>query len=92
MAVYDSGAGALELNVLGLMMRSIRYQFVFVYTVPTAAKDAAVSDVAAALTSGALPVGEEAGLPIHRFPLEQTAAAHAAVEAGTVGKVLIDVP
>jgi NADPH:quinone reductase len=29
---------------------------------------------------------------VHRFPLEQAAAAHAAVEAGAVGKVLIDVP
>ena len=29
---------------------------------------------------GALPVGEEAGLPLHRFTLEQTAAAHEAVE------------
>ncbi|MGH3705022.1 MAG: NADPH:quinone reductase, partial [Agromyces sp.] len=34
---------------------------------------------------------EEAGLPITRFPLERTAEAHDAVEAGTVGKVLIDV-
>jgi NADPH2:quinone reductase len=35
-------------------------------------------------------VGESAGLPLHRFPLERTADAHAAVEAGAVGKVLID--
>ena len=47
--------------------------------------------VAAAAADGALPVGEEAGLPLHRFPLEETAAAHAAVERGAVGKVLIDV-
>lgn len=32
-----------------------------------------------------------AGLPLHRFPLERAAAAHAAVESGVVGKVLIDV-
>jgi NADPH:quinone reductase len=36
-------------------------------------------------------VGAEAGLPLHRFALEQTAEAHAAVERGAVGKVLIDV-
>jgi NADPH2:quinone reductase len=30
-------------------------------------------------------------LPLHRFPLEQTAAAHSAVEGGAVGKVLIDI-
>ena len=28
---------------------------------------------------------------MHHFPLERTAEAHAAVEAGAVGKVLIDV-
>ena len=33
----------------------------------------------------------EAGLPLHRFPLEQIGEAHAAVEAGIVGKVLVDV-
>jgi NADPH:quinone reductase-like Zn-dependent oxidoreductase len=32
-----------------------------------------------------------AGLPQHHFPLERTADAHAEVEAGAVGKVLIDV-
>ncbi len=30
-------------------------------------------------------------LPLTRFPLERAAEAHDAVEAGTVGKVLIDV-
>jgi NADPH:quinone reductase len=64
---------------------------VLVYTVPGGAKEHAVADVAAAVADGALPVGEEAGLPLHRYPLEQTAAAHAAVEGGAVGKVLIDV-
>jgi NADPH2:quinone reductase len=72
------------------MSRNLRYQFVLVYTVPTEAKDQAVADVAAALAEDALPVGEEAGLPLHRFPLERTADAHAAVEGGAVGKVLID--
>jgi NADPH2:quinone reductase len=36
-------------------------------------------------------VGEAAGLPLHRFDLADTAAAHAAVEESIVGKVLIDV-
>ena len=36
-------------------------------------------------------MGEEHGLPLHHYPLEQTADAHAAVEDGAVGKVLIDV-
>ena len=33
----------------------------------------------------------EAGLPLHHYPLDQAAEAHAAVEDGAVGKVLIDV-
>jgi NADPH2:quinone reductase len=62
-----------------------------VYTLPPAAKDQAVEDVAAAVADGALPVGQDAGLPVHRFPLEHAADAHAAVEGGAIGKVLIDV-
>jgi NADPH2:quinone reductase len=89
-AVYATD-GALELESWPLMSRNVRYQFVLVYTVAGAAKDQAVADVAAAVADGALPVGEEAGLPVHRFPLERTAAAHDAVERGAVGKVLIDV-
>ena len=45
----------------------------------------------AAVTVGALRVGADAGAPLHHFPLEQTAAAHDAVESGAIGKVLIDV-
>ena len=41
-----------------------------------------------AIADGAFWVGQEAGLPLHRYPLEETAAAHSAVESGTVGKVL----
>jgi NADPH2:quinone reductase len=90
-AVYATdGGGELEVSVWGLMSRNVRYQFVLVYTVPAAAKAQAVADVSAAAADGALPVGEGAGLPLHRFPLERTADAHAAVEGGAVGKVLID--
>jgi len=85
------GGGQLGISIRDLMGRNIRYQFVLVYTVPAAVKDAAVADVARAATDGALEVGADAGLPLHRFPLEQAAEAHAAVESGAVGKVLIDV-
>ena len=85
------GGGQLGISVGDLMGRNVRYQFVLVYTVPAAVKDAAVADVVAAAADGALEVGANAGLPLHRFPLEQTAAAHDAVEGGAVGKVLIDV-
>jgi len=43
------------------------------------------------VAAGAVRVGEEAGLPLHHFPLEQAAEAHRAVENGAVGKVLVDV-
>jgi NADPH2:quinone reductase len=81
----------LTLDVRALMYRNVRYQFVLVYTIPETAKDQAVSDVTFAASERALAVGEDAGLPLHRFPLEQTAEAHAAVEGSAVGKVLIDV-
>jgi NADPH2:quinone reductase len=73
------------------MGRNLRYQFVLALTLSPSEKDAAVADVSAALVAGALGVGNEAGLPLHRFPLERTADAQDAVEAGAVGKVLIDV-
>jgi NADPH2:quinone reductase len=44
-----------------------------------------------ALKGGAIAVGEGAGLPLHHYPLERAADAHAAVESGVIGKVLIDV-
>jgi NADPH2:quinone reductase len=91
-AVYATDGGPdLGLGVRSMMTLNARYRFVLVYTVPSEEKDQAVHDVAAALADGALPVGEEAGLPLHRFALERAADAHAAVEASAVGKVLIDV-
>jgi NADPH2:quinone reductase len=91
-AAYAATPGEeVALPVRELMARNARYQFVLVYTVPAAAKRQAVVDVGAALAAGALSVGAAAGLSLVRYPLEQTADAHAAVEAGAVGKVLIDV-
>jgi NADPH:quinone reductase len=91
-AMYaNDGARDLTVPARELMRVNARCQFVLVYTVPAAAKDHAVADVAAAAADGALPVGQAAGLPLTRFPLEQTAAAHDAVEQSAVGKVLIDV-
>ena len=52
---------------------------------------AAAEDITAALEDGAFGIGEEHGLPVHHYPLAETAAAHAAVEDGIVGKVLLDV-
>ena len=91
-AVYATDDGDQFGPSIGqLMDRNARYQFVLVYTVPAAVKDQAVADVTAAAADRALPVGAEAGLPLHRFSLDEAAEAHAAVESGAVGKVLIDV-
>lgn len=72
-------------------IRNVRTQGVLLYTVGTDLLAAAADDVDAALAAGALRAGADAGLPLHHFPLERTAAAHDAVEQGTVGKVLVDV-
>ena len=42
-----------------------------------------------AIADGARPVGEEAGLPLHRFPLEQAADAHAAVISPVADEVTV---
>jgi NADPH:quinone reductase len=91
-AMYaDNGGPTATIPVRPNMTVNARYQFLLLYTIGQPALDAAAEDVSAALRDGALPVGEESGLPLVRFPLERTADAHAAVEADTVGKVLIDV-
>jgi NADPH:quinone reductase len=92
-AIYgNDGGGEFTLAVRQNMIKNVRYQFVLLYTVGQAALAAAVEDITLALVDGALAVGENAGLPIHRFPLANTADAHQAVQDGAVGKVLIDVP
>jgi NADPH2:quinone reductase len=52
---------------------------------------AAAADINQAIEGGAFRVDERAGLPLHRYRLEDAAAARAAVESGAVGKVLITV-
>jgi NADPH2:quinone reductase len=91
-AIYaNDGGREFTLDVRQNMIKNLRYQFVLLYTVGDAALKAASVDITLALLDGALPVGDNAGLPLHRFPLANTADAHQAVQAGAVGKVLIDV-
>jgi NADPH:quinone reductase len=90
-AVYANEAGPLVLEVRPHMIANTRYQFVMLYNIPLRAKLDAVTAVTAAVADGALRVGEDAGVPLHRYLLEQTAAAHTAVESNVVGKVLIDI-
>jgi NADPH2:quinone reductase len=91
-AMYADDAGAeVTVPVRSQMSVNSRWQFVLVYTEPARAKALAVEDVNAAVLDGAVRVGREAGLPLHVFPLAETAEAHRAVQEGAVGKVLVDV-
>jgi NADPH2:quinone reductase len=87
----DDGGAEVTVPVRLQMNANARWQFVLVYTEPARAKDLGVEDVNAAVLDGAVRVGEDAGLPLHIYPLAETAAAHTAVQDGAVGKVLIDV-
>jgi NADPH2:quinone reductase len=91
-AMYaDDGGAEVTIPVRAQMGPNARWNFVFVYTEPERAKVLGVEDVNAAVLDGAVHVGEDAGLPLHVFPLAETADAHRAVQDGVVGKVLIDV-
>jgi NADPH:quinone reductase len=92
-AVYgnERGGDRLALDYRTHLWLNARYQFLVLYTVGDEALLAGADDVNAALADEALPIGEAAGLPLHRHPLADTAKAHQAVEGGAVGKVLVDV-
>ncbi|WP_375492428.1 NADPH:quinone reductase [uncultured Jatrophihabitans sp.] len=91
-AIYaNNGGDEVTVPVRPSMATNARWQFVLVYTAPSAAKAIALEDVSAAVLDGAARVGEHAGVPLHHYPLDRAAEAHAAVEDGAVGKVLIDV-
>ena len=91
-AIYaNNGGDAMSLPIRPLMTTNARVQFVLLYTAPLAAKERAIADITAAVLDGAARAGDEVGLPLHHFSLDQTAEAHAAVEDGAVGKVIIDV-
>jgi NADPH2:quinone reductase len=87
----NDGAVPFSLDVRRNMGLNARYQFVLLYTVGWERIAAAAADINQAIEDKAYEVGEHAGLPLHRFQLEDTRAAHEAVESGAVGKVLITV-
>ncbi|WP_196827195.1 NADPH:quinone reductase [Frigoribacterium sp. CG_9.8] len=90
-AVYATTGDPLVLDIRTLMTLNVRYQFQLLYTQGQDVRDSAAEDIIAAIADNALPVGADAGLPLHRYSLAETAQAHAAVEGDIVGKVLIDV-
>jgi NADPH2:quinone reductase len=73
------------LPVRACMTANLTLSFVLLYGIPRAALDQAALDITTALSDAALTE-----LPVTRFPLDDIAAAQEAVEAGAVGKVLIE--
>ncbi|WP_329457215.1 NADPH:quinone reductase [Streptomyces sp. NBC_01497] len=80
-----AAAGEVSLPVRALMTANVTLRFVLLYGVPAHELAEAVTGVNAAVEAGALTA-----LPVHRHPLADVVAAHEAVEAGAVGKVVID--
>ncbi len=91
-AIYaNNGGDEFTVPLRPTFSKNLRYQFLILYTLDERLLQAAVEDVSEAVRTGALRVGEDAGVPLHHYPLDQTAAAHDAVEGGVVGKVLLDI-
>ena len=63
------------------MTANVILRFILLYGVPAAALDRAAADITAALGAGDLT-----GLPVHKFPLADIAAAQEAAEAGVDGQ------
>lgn len=82
---YAASGQDPTLPVRACMSANAVLRFVLLYGVPREALAEAARDVTAAVEEGALTA-----LPITRFPLDEVAAAHDAVESGTTGKVVVD--
>jgi NADPH2:quinone reductase len=87
--VVDYAAEATDpvLPVRRCMNANVTIRFMLLYAIPAEAADHAVTDISRAVAAGALTE-----LPVTRFPLDRIAAAHDAVQAGAVGKVLVELP
>ncbi len=81
---YAAAAADPALPVRACMTANLTLKFVLLYGMPAAALDHAAADITAALAAGELT-----GLPVHRFPLADIAAADEAAENGAVGKVIV---
>jgi NADPH:quinone reductase len=75
------------LPVRRCMNANVTLRFILLYNLPAEATDQATADITTALTAGALTP-----LPIITYPLDDIVAAQEAVEAGAVGKVVIELP
>ncbi|MFF5296964.1 NADPH:quinone reductase [Paractinoplanes globisporus] len=88
-AIYVGGE--VTIPSFKAMLKNVSLDFVLTYTTTIEEKDNAVAAVAEAVNTGAFRVGEEAGLPILRYPFERVADAHEAVEQHAVGKVVVEI-
>jgi NADPH2:quinone reductase len=84
-ATYAAEPADPAFPVRACMTANVTLRFMLLYGVPPAALGQAASDITTALADGALT-----GLPVTRFALDDVAAAQDAVQAGALGKVVID--
>jgi NADPH2:quinone reductase len=84
---YASEAVDPTLPVRRCMTANLALRFVLIYGVPPGDLHTAAAAITDAMRAGALTE-----LPVRRFPLEEIAAAQDAVQAGHVGKVLVELP
>ncbi len=82
---YAATAADPTLPTRRCMTANVRFRFVLLYGVPRPDLRRAAVEVGAAVAAGGLTE-----LPLHLFALSEVAAAHEAVEAGVVGKVVVD--
>jgi NADPH:quinone reductase len=75
------------LPVRDCMNANVSIRFVLLYGLPADALDDAAAEIDAALAANALTA-----LPVTRLPLDEIAKAHDAVQAGAVGKVVLEIP
>ena len=87
--IVDYAAEATDpvLPVRRCMTANVTIRFILLYGIPAEAADQAVADISRAVAAAALTE-----LPVTRFSLDQVADAHNAVEAGAVGKVVVELP
>jgi NADPH:quinone reductase len=81
---YAADAADPVLPVRACMTANLTLKFALLYGLPMAALEQAAADITVALAAGELT-----GLPVHKFPLADIAAAHEAAESGVLGKVIV---
>ena len=83
---------AVSIPTRASMTKNARVQYILTYLTSPKQNSESVVAVNAAVAAGAMEVGDQAGLPLHRYSLERAADAHRASEEGVVGKVHRDSP